>query len=87
MTVFGVFGFILLSGSIYLSLLGGAIGVAIGRLIGSRFRSRMRYRTIEQRIVFEMELLLKWAKQQRKKNNFNDQSLMLLLETITMEVA
>lgn len=87
MTVFGVIGFILFSGTIYLSLIGGLVGVAVGRAIGSRFRSRLRYQSMDQRIIFEMELVLKWAQYQRKKKNLEDKCLMLLIETNIMETS
>lgn len=39
MTVFGVMGLIIFSGTIYLSLLGGLLGLGVGRMIGSRLQS------------------------------------------------
>jgi phosphoribosylformylglycinamidine (FGAM) synthase PurS component len=87
MTVFGVIGFIIFSGTIYLSLIGGLIGVGVGRAIGSRFKSRLRYQSLDQRIIFEMELVLKWATQQRKKDLLDDKCLMLLIETNIMETS
>jgi len=87
MTVFGVVGFVLFSRTIYLSLLGALIGIVIGRFIGSRFRSRLRYQSLDQMIIFEMELLIKWAKEKVKNEELDDKCLMLLIETITMESA
>lgn len=85
MTVFGVIGFILFSSTIYLSLIGGIVGIGVGRFIGSKFKSRMKYRSLDQKIVYEMQLLIKWAKKRRKKGDLDDKCLMLLIETITME--
>lgn len=87
MTVFGVIGFILFSSTIYLSLIGGIIGIGVGRFIGSKFKSRMRYQSLDQKIIYEMELLLKWARRKRKKQELDNKNLMLLIETITMESA
>jgi hypothetical protein len=66
MTVFGAMGFILFSPTIYLALAGGLIGVGVGRIIGSKFKTRMKYRNLDQRMLFEMELIMKWVKVQRK---------------------
>jgi hypothetical protein len=38
--LFGVLGFVLFSGTIYLAFVGGAAGFALGRIIGSRWRRR-----------------------------------------------
>ena len=72
MTVFGVMGFILFSGTIYLGLLGGVLGIGVGRLIGTRFKSRINYQNLDQRVMFEMELIMKWAKTEYKKHRLDD---------------
>lgn len=63
------------------------MGLGLGRLIGARFRTRMKYQSIDQRMLFEMEIIIKWAKQLRKKNKLDDFSLVLLVETIVMETS
>jgi hypothetical protein len=72
MTVFGIAGFIIFSGTIYLSIIGGIIGLGVGRLIGSKFKSRVKYQSLDQRMIFEMELVFKWAKINRKKKKLDD---------------
>lgn len=59
----------------------------MGRFIGSKFKSRLRYRSLDQKIIYEMLLLIKWAKRARSKAKLDDKCLMLLIETITMESA
>jgi hypothetical protein len=85
MTVFGIMGF-MVWGPV-LMLIGGAVGFGLGRIIGSKFKSRLNYQNFDQRILFEMELVIKWAKKSRKKKILDDLCLMLLIETIVMELA
>lgn len=87
MTIFGILGFIIFSGTIYLSVIGGVIGIGVGRLVGSQFKSRLRYQSLDQRVIFEMELVCKWAKQNRKKKVLDDKCLMLLIETVLMNTS
>ena len=85
MTVFGIMGF-MVWGPV-LMLIGGAVGFGLGRIIGSKFKSRLNYQNLDQRILFEKELVIKWAKSARKKKKLDDLCLMLLIETIVMELA
>jgi hypothetical protein len=87
MTVFGIMGFIIFSGTIYLSVIGSVIGIGVGRLVGSRFKSRLRYQSLDQRLIFEMKLVIKWAKQERKNKKLDDKCLILLIETILMNTS
>jgi len=86
MTVFGVLGFVIFSGTLYLSVLGGLLGIGIGRLIGTRFKSKLKHQNLDQRVMFEMELILKWARVKRKKKFLDDLCFVLLIETVIMEV-
>lgn len=87
MTVFGVMGLIIFSGTIYFSVVGGVVGMAIGRTLGKRFKKRTSYHSMDQRIMFEMEVILKWAKVQLKKKNLEEKCLVLLIETVILETA
>ena len=87
MTVFGAMGFIIFSGTIYLSLLGGLLGLGVGRMIGSRLQRQIDCQSLDLRVMFEMELVIKWAKRQRKKKLLDDTWFVLLLETIIMEIS
>jgi hypothetical protein len=87
MTVFGIMGFIIFSGTIYLSVIGSVIGIGVGRLVGSRFKSRLRYHTLDQRLIFEMKLIMDWAKKERKKKRLDEKCLILLIETILMNTS